>query len=128
MRSRFTAHLGICAALIVALAGVALAQGGRTQNELSAVQRLDVMQSKLDGMRRSLNSAIAAIDPKTASQGEKDKPNPDDPRVRLRGLEKEVGSIISELSETRAKQDRSERYDQRHWTGWRLPLPTLIRA
>jgi outer membrane protein assembly factor BamD len=111
MRSRFTAHLGICAALIVALAGVALAQGGRTQNELSAVQRLDVMQSKLDGMRRSLNSAIAAMEPKAASQSEKEKPNADDPRVRLRGLEKEVGSIITEISETRAKQDRSERYD-----------------
>lgn len=111
MRSRFTAHLGICAALIMALAGVALAQGGRTQNELSAVQRLDVMQSKLDGMRRALNSALAAMEPKTANQGEKEKPNPDDPRARLRGLEKEVGSIITELSETRSKQDRSERYD-----------------
>jgi len=111
MRSRFTVHLGICVALIVALAGVALAQGGRTQNELSAVQRLDVMQSKLDGMRRALNSAIAAMEPKTASPGEKGKPNPDDPRERLRGLEKEVGSTITELSETRGKQDRSERYD-----------------
>ena len=104
MHSRFTAHMVTCVALIVALTGVA-----RAQSELPAVQRLDVMQSKLDGMRRSLNSAIAAMDPKNASA--KEKANPDDPRVRLRGLEKEVGSIITEVSDLRAKQDRSERYD-----------------
>jgi outer membrane protein assembly factor BamD len=68
-----------------------------------------VMQSKLEGMRRALNNAIAAMEPKSASQ--KEKPNADDPRVRLRGLEKEVGSIVSEVSDIRAKQDRSERYD-----------------
>jgi outer membrane protein assembly factor BamD len=110
MHSRFTA-LGISAAIVLALAGVAVAQAGRTQSELSAVQRLDVMRSKLDGMRRSLNSAIAAMESKTASPNEKEKPNPDDPRVRLRGLEKEVGSIISEVADVRSKQDRSERYD-----------------
>lgn len=104
MHSRFTAHIVTCVALIVALTGVA-----RAQSELPAVQRLDVMQSKLDSMRRSLNSAIAAMDPKNASA--KEKANADDPRVRLRGLEKEVGSIITEVSEIRSKQDRSERYD-----------------
>lgn len=110
MHSRFTAHLLICAALVLAMASVALAQGGSTQSELSALQRLDVMQSKLDSMRRSLSGAISSIEPKTASQGEKKK-DPDDPRERLRGLDKEVGSIVSEVSEVRSKQERSERYD-----------------
>jgi outer membrane protein assembly factor BamD len=67
------------------------------------------MRSKLDSMRRSLNNAISAMG--TAGQSDKDKKNPDDPRVRLQGLEKEVGSILSEVNDIRAKQERSERYD-----------------
>lgn len=110
MHSRFTANFAICAALLLALAGSALAQGG-AQSELSALQRLDVMRSKLESMRRSLSSAISAMDPKSASQGEKEKKNPDDPRERLRGLDKEVGSILSDVQDIRAKQERSERYD-----------------
>ncbi len=47
MHFRFSAHLIICAALVLALAGAALAQGG-AQSDLSALQRLDVMRSKLD--------------------------------------------------------------------------------
>jgi outer membrane protein assembly factor BamD len=109
MHSRFTAHLLICAALVLAMASVALAQGASTQSDLSALQRLDVMRSKLDSMRPSLTGAISSIEQKTASQG--DKKDPDDPRERLRGLDKEVGSIMSELSDVRGKQERSERYD-----------------
>lgn len=108
MHSRFSAHLLICAALILALAGSAQAQREGTQSELSALQRLDVMRSKLDSMRRSLSSAISSMAP---SQGEKEKKNPDDPAERLRGLDKEVGSIISEVADMRGKQERSERYD-----------------
>ena len=111
MHSRFSARLLICVALIVTLTGVALAQG-RSQSELSPLQRLDVMRSKLESMRRSLTSAIASIDPKSASQGDKEKKNPDDPRERLRGLDKEVGSILSEVNDIHGKQERSERYDQ----------------
>lgn len=108
MHSRFSALLVICATLVIALAGSAQAQG--TQSDLVPLQRLDVMRSKLDSMRRSLNSAIASIEPKSA--GDKDKKNPDDPRERLRGLDKEVGSILSEVNDIRGKQERSERYDQ----------------
>jgi outer membrane protein assembly factor BamD len=107
MYFRFSAQLVICAALTLAFANGVLAQGG--QNELSAVQRLEVMTSKLESMRRSLSGAINAMEPKTPVKGE--KPSPDDPRERLRGLDKEVGSILSEVSETKSKQDRSERYD-----------------
>jgi outer membrane protein assembly factor BamD len=80
------------------------------QTELSAAQRLDVMTSKLDSMRRSLNNAISSMAPQT-NDDKKAKPNADDPRERLRGLEKEVGSILSEVSDIRAKHDRAERYD-----------------
>jgi outer membrane protein assembly factor BamD len=101
MHSRFFGKLAIGAALIFALSGIALAQ-----SDLSAIQRLDVMRSKLDGMRRTLNSAISSLGT-TASE----KKNPDDPRERLRGLDKEVGSVLSEVNDVRAKQERSERFD-----------------
>lgn len=108
MHSRFSAHLVICAVLILALCGVVLAQRAGSQSELSALQRLDVMRSKLESMRRSLSSAISSMGP----QGEKDKKNPDDPWERLRGLDKEVGAILSEVNDIHGKQERSERYDQ----------------
>ncbi|MEP6819903.1 MAG: outer membrane protein assembly factor BamD [bacterium] len=107
MHSRLSAHLVICAALVLLLAATALAQGSGAQSDLSPLQRLDVMHSKLDGMRRSLTSAISAIEPQSAGE----KKNPDDPRERLRGLDKEVGSLISDVNNLRAKQERSERYD-----------------
>jgi len=111
MHSRLRAHLVICVALILAFVGTALAQRSGAQSELSAVQRLDVMRSKLDLMRRSLTSAMSSIEPKSSAQSEKEKKNPDDPRERLRGLDKEVGSILSEVNDIHGKQDRSERYD-----------------
>ncbi len=107
MHSRLAAHSVICAALVLLLAASALAQGNGAQNGLSALQRLDVMHSKLDGMRRSLTSAISAMDAPSAGE----KKNPDDPRERLRGLDKEVGSLISDVNNLRSKQERSERYD-----------------
>lgn len=107
MRFRFSAHLAICATLILALAGGALAQGSGNQTDLAPLQRLDVMRSKIDSMRRSLNSAIASMPAPTDAE----KKNPDDPRARLRGLEKEAESLLSEINEIRAKQERAERYD-----------------
>src|SRR6266567_2722942 len=112
MRFRpFTLPL-LAAALVLGLFGVVLAQsGGRTQSELSAVQRLDVMRSKLEALRRSLSSGIAGIPQKPVADKGKNKANADDPRVRLQGLDKEVSSILSEVNDLHAKADRSERYD-----------------
>jgi outer membrane protein assembly factor BamD len=107
MHSRLFGQLIICAALVFGIAATALAQTGGAQSELPPLQRLDVMRSKLDGMRRSLTSAISSMEPKSSSE----KKNPDDPRERLRGLEKEVGSILSEVNDIHSKQERSEKYD-----------------
>ncbi|HVQ36381.1 MAG TPA: outer membrane protein assembly factor BamD [Pyrinomonadaceae bacterium] len=106
MHSRFGANWVICAALILALFNLVPAQRG-TQSELPTLQRLDVMRSKLESMRRSLTSAISSM----GAPSEKDKKNADDPRERLRGLDKEVGSILSEVNDIRGKQERAERYD-----------------
>jgi outer membrane protein assembly factor BamD len=108
MYSRFGVQVVICAALMLALAGAAFAQATGTRSEFSPIQRLDVMQSKLESMRRSLSSAISSL----GSPSDKEKKNLEDPRERLRGLDKDVGSILSEVNDVRGKQDRSERYDQ----------------
>lgn len=106
MKFRFPALLGFCILLVAA--PLVLAQ--RTQTELSTPQRLDVMTSKLESMRRSLNSAISAMNPSTKNNQDT-KANADDPVVRLRGLEKEIGSVLSEVHDIRAKHERAEKYD-----------------
>src|SRR5438270_707311 len=97
--------------LFACLGGVVLAQGGgRSQSDLSAVQRLEIMRSKLESMRRSLDNAIASMNARDAGDP-KTKASADDPRERLRGLDKEVGSVLQDVNDLRGKQDRSEKYD-----------------
>src|SRR5258708_22638737 len=96
--------------LTLSIAGTAFAQRSKTsvQNGQSNVQRLDVMRSKLEAMRRSLDSAIAAIN--AQDTGDKKK-NPDDPRERLRSLDNQVGSELSDGNDLHSKEDKSEKYD-----------------
>jgi len=101
------------ALFVIALSTAALtaAQGNKSQSGqtgLSNLQRIDIMRSKLESMRRSLDSAIGAVNSKETASKEK---NPDDPRERLRGLEKEVGSVLSEVNDLRSKEERADKYD-----------------
>src|SRR5215213_2652847 len=108
MSSRFLI-LAVLSALVFGLPMTGFAQqkaGGQT--ELSTAQRLDVMGSKLDLMRRSLNAAIKALEAKTDKEK---KANADDPVVRLKGLEKEVSSVNSEVNDIRSKNDKAEKFD-----------------
>ena len=108
MKSRFFILALLCAALF-GLSHTTFGQKTGGQTELSTAQRLDVMSSKLDLMRRSLNSAIAAM---PAADSRKDKkPDADDPAVRLKGLEKEVSSLSSEASNLRTKNEKAEKFD-----------------
>lgn len=77
------------------------------QSQLTPVQRLDVMRSRLETMRRTLNSAIAGLNAKDKSA----EANADDPRVRLGGLEKEAGKLLNEVADIRGKQERADKYD-----------------
>jgi outer membrane protein assembly factor BamD len=106
MHSHFGAKLMTCAVLLFALSGITVAQ--QAGSDLPTLQRLDVMRSKLDSMRRSLTSAISSM----AAPSEQEKKNPDDPRNRLKGLDKEVGTLLSEVNDIRGKHERSERFDQ----------------
>src|SRR5215472_3585937 len=79
------------------------------QNDLTQVQRLEVVRSKLNAMRRTLSTAIASIPVKADSKDK--KPDPDDPKVRLQGLDKEASRLQSDESDLHLKVDRSERFD-----------------
>ena len=107
--SRLAFFLAGSGAMIALLSSLIMAQtGSQTPSGLSNVQRLDVMRSKLEALRRSLDSAIAGVNAKDSGDKTKDA---DDPRARLRSLEKEVGSLLSEVNDIHAKEDRAEKYD-----------------
>ena len=107
MKSRFFILALFCAA-VLGLPQAAFPQKSGGQTELSTAQRLEVMSSKLDAMRRSLSSALAAI-PEDKSKDK--KPNADDPAVRLKGLDKEASSLASEVADLRTKNDKAEKFD-----------------
>src|ERR1043166_7304279 len=109
MKSRFLI-LAVFCALIFGLPNMGFAQKSGGQTELSTAQRLDVMSSKLDLMRRSLSSAIKVMEDKSTDSKDK-KTNADDPVVRLKGLEKEVSSVSSEVNDIRTKNDKAEKFD-----------------
>ncbi len=105
MKSRVLILAAFCA-LVFGLPSAGFAQRQAQQTELSTVQRLDVMSSKLDLMRRSLNSALSAI-----PQDKSKTSNAEDPAVRLKGLEKEVSSLMSEVNDIRSKNEKAEKFD-----------------
>ena len=111
MKSRFLI-LAVFCALILGLPTMGFAQKSGGQTELSTGQRLDVMSSKLDLMRRSLAAAIKVMEGKSTDDKDKDKKaNADDPVVRLKSLEKEVSSVNSEVNDLRTKNDKAEKFD-----------------
>jgi outer membrane protein assembly factor BamD len=110
MKSRFLILVVFCA-LLLAFAQTGMAQKSGGQTELSTSQRLEVMTSKLDLMRRSLSAAINVLEDKNNKDNKDKKPNADDPVVRLKGLEKEVSSLNSEVNDIRSKNDKAEKFD-----------------
>lgn len=97
-------------ALSLATCMVAFSQANKSQptSSLSNSQRMSLMRSKLEAMRRSLESAISSINTKEASDKTK---NPEDPRERLRSVDKDVRSVLSEVNGLQAKDDRADKYD-----------------
>jgi len=101
------------AAMILSLNPVVFSQKdnkSQVQSGMSNVQRMDVMRSKLEAMKRSLDSAVAATPASAKDGGDKSK-NTDDPRQRLQSMSKEVNSVLSEVNDLHAKEDRAEKYD-----------------
>lgn len=116
MQSRYIASVAMCAILIFSAGGAVFAQQtNSTQSDATPAQRLEIMRSRLETMRRSLNSAIAATNADDEGK-KKDKKDAaaaagGESRARLRGLEQEASSLISEVYSARTKVDRRERLD-----------------
>ena len=109
MRLRKVVPVILCALVAAGSLPAAPALGQASQqSQLSAMQRIDVMRSRLETMRRTLTSAIAGLNSRDKGQ---EAPGADDPRARLGALEKEVGSVLSEVNDVRGKQERADRYD-----------------
>jgi outer membrane protein assembly factor BamD len=114
MQSRYIASVAMCAILIFSAMGAAFAQQtSNAQSDATPAQRLEIMRSRLETMRRSLNSAIAATNAGDDGQKKKETKESasDESRARLRGLEKDASSLISEVYSARTKVDRRERLD-----------------
>ena len=122
-RQAISFALVVCAIALAANAAFSQSnKSSQVQSGLSNVQRMDVMRSKLEAMRRSLESAIAGVNAKDSTDKSK---NPDDPRERLRGLVKEVGSVSSEVSDLHAKEDHAEKYDASRLDGLETSVTDL---
>ncbi|MET0647088.1 MAG: outer membrane protein assembly factor BamD [Pyrinomonadaceae bacterium] len=110
MRFRKIVMTVLCAALLAgAVPAGALRASAAPQDsqQFTPIQRLDVMRSKLETMRRTLNSAIAGLNSKDKGA----EASADDPRTRLGGLEKEAGKLLNEVADLRGKQERAERFE-----------------
>jgi outer membrane protein assembly factor BamD len=110
MYRRFIASVAICAMLILSVSAPLTVLGQQQQQSASdgtPYQRLDVLRSRLEAMRRSLNGALAGFN----AQDKSEKKSADDPRERLRGMEKEAGSILNDVNDVMGKLQRSEKID-----------------
>jgi outer membrane protein assembly factor BamD len=110
MRYRLITLSLLCVALVLSVSHASLAQSNTKQtSEVSTLQRLEIMRSKLESLRRSLNSAISSMP--ASEKDSKEKAAADSPREILKGLDKEVASVLSEVNDIKGKQERAERYD-----------------
>ncbi len=101
----------LCSILAMSFALTVSAQS-RT-GDGTVLQRLEVMRSKLETMRRSLQSSISVLKDENKEDKNKkdDKDKLETPLGRLRGLEKETADLQSEVNSLRGKVDRSEKYE-----------------
>jgi outer membrane protein assembly factor BamD len=109
----FRVNKAIIVGLILVLSFPLAALAQSKPNEGTPFQRLDVMRSKLETMRRSLQSAISVIKDENKDDKAKkdDKEKLDTPLGRLRALEKETANLSSDINSLRGKVDRSEKYE-----------------
>jgi outer membrane protein assembly factor BamD len=109
----FRVNKAIIVGLMLVLSFPLAAAAQSKPNEGTPAQRLDVLRSKLETMRRSLQSAISVIKDENKDDKAKkdDKEKLDTPLGRLRALEKETANLQSDINSLRGKVDRSEKYE-----------------
>lgn len=108
MRFRRVVMFALCAGLVLGALPLRPLLVAARQQTVAPTQRIEVMRSKLETLRRTLAAALAGLNAKDT--GGK-KPSADDPAVRLGGLDKEASKLLNEVNDIRGKQERSERYD-----------------
>lgn len=87
-------------------------QARAAQSEGTPAQRLEVLRQRLEGQRRTLNSTLAGFNAGDDKEKKDNKASSsEDAATRLRGLEKEIGSLISEVLDLRGKVDRAEKFE-----------------
>lgn len=97
---------------MLALCVPATAQMTPKPGDGSPSQRIEIMRQKLETMRRSLQSAQTGLkDEAKENDKEIDKKATDTPLARLKGLEKETSSALSDVNNLRGKIDRAEKYE-----------------
>jgi outer membrane protein assembly factor BamD len=108
MRFRRVVMFALCAGLALGALPVRPLLVAAQQQSVAPTQRIEVMRSKLETLRRTLSTTLAGMNAK--DNGGK-KPSADDPVVRLGGLDKEANKLLGEVNDIKGKQERSERYD-----------------
>ena len=108
LNTRKTTLFLVLAALLACIPALSFAQ---KPGDGSPSQRLEVSRQKLEAMRRSLSGAESAL--KDDSKGDKkdDKQTADTPLGRIKSMEKEVSTMLSDVNNIRGKVDRSEKYE-----------------
>jgi outer membrane protein assembly factor BamD len=116
MRFRNLIAAMTCAALVSAgpaTAGVA-ARGRQGQSaargEGTPSQRVTVMRSRVETLRRTLNASLAGLNAGGDDKKDKDKKS-SEAGSRLRGLEREAGQLLNEIVDIGSKIDRAEKFE-----------------
>jgi outer membrane protein assembly factor BamD len=119
MRFRSLIAAMMCAVVMVGLAPAGSVARVQQKNQNAArgegtpSQRLSVMRSRLETLRRTLNASLAAFnagDDKKDKDKDKDKKS-SEAASRLRGLEREAGQLSNEIADLSAKVDRADKYE-----------------
>lgn len=79
----------------------------------TASQRIQVMDSKVETMKRSLSAFASGL--KSENKGDKvkkgEQENPDSPLARATSLEKDAARLQGDINSLRGKVDRGDKYD-----------------
>ncbi|HVG30005.1 MAG TPA: outer membrane protein assembly factor BamD [Pyrinomonadaceae bacterium] len=118
MRFRSLIIATMCAVVASGLApGVSVARARRQQQsqnpargEGTPAQRVTVMRSRLDNLRRTLNAALAGLNAAGDDKKDKEKKSSES-AARLRGLEREAGHLGGEIADISSKIDRADKYE-----------------
>src|ERR1044072_9582369 len=105
MRFRRVVMFALCAGLVLGALPVRPLLVAARQQSVAPTQRIEVMRSKLETLRRTLSAALAGLNAKDT--GGK-KPSADDPAGRLGGLDEAAGNLLQEGSVRRGEPETSD--------------------